>query len=50
MLKRILHEKKYKPEAETKAFNYRKGTWSDIRIQINRYDLPFGTVKWFGTS
>lgn len=40
-------------EKDTKANfenRYEERNFKDIRLEINRYDLPFATVRWFGTS
>ena len=49
-LREILRRKQYQPEIKPESFRYTSKNWKEIRLQINRFDLPFGTVQWFGTS
>ena len=50
-LKRILKVKYPRDDQKLeRAFTYKDKDWKNTRLEINRRDLPFGTVRWIGTS
>lgn len=46
-----LSRKSYEKDDKAQpSFRYDSRTFKDTRLEVNRYDLPFGTIRWKGTS